>query len=177
MTHPVHVGRQYFPHGKTAQESRAVICKKQHQNAKNSPLEIGCYSTKGGYLFLAKITPQDGPTIWRGMYAASKMMRVCEESMDIAALIAGDSPIDAQFEHQAEKYLSYDFTAISLREEAFRQVIPREDLKKINEALGLVGNKKPDARAQVFEPGNRSQIAFLAHLREMRNKADITITA
>lgn len=128
-------GRQFFPYGRTAQRSTAVICSKDDKPSGKHLFGVGCVSERS-QLFFSEVPDANPELLLRALYCVGKVFTVNEESMEIAVQIAGGNVIDLAFSRKARKYLSCDYTAESLREAAFAQVISRSDLEKIKKTIG-----------------------------------------
>lgn len=166
LKHPA--GRQFFPYGKTAQNSSAVICHKYDKRTGNHLLGVGC-TTERGQIFFSEVAEANPEILWRAMFCASKVFTVNEASMKIAVYIAGGNPIDLAFLRKAKEYLSCDYTAESLREASFRQVIPHSDLKKILKSIKPHEFTSDEKSSEAEIPWEKRVLHALSHLREANN--------
>ena len=164
-------GRQFFPFGRTAQKATIVICQNPDANDKNQLPLVGSLS-EGGHLFAEEMSTTDSEKLWRAMYIASKMIIVSEESMRAAVFLAGNEPISDKIAHEAKKCLLYDYkTAQAVRNDAFSQAIPHDEIEVIASVLGLEVRRPSIHPKREMSRGLRSQLAFLKHLSEQRSNA------
>ena len=93
------------------------------------------------HFFFAEETSRNAETLLRGIYAASKMMYVCDTAVALAVLIAGETPLDDVRFNNAHKYISYDYghSAHNLRAKTMAKEIPLNDIKKVVAGCKLWG--------------------------------------
>lgn len=165
------MGRRLHTTGRSINEATAAICVMQNDD-ESETRGVAVLYPNTDHMFFVEEFSRDAVLLWRSMYIASKMLYVCNDAVRLALLIAGDTPLESNLFANAGRYLSCDYpTVAALRENAAAQTIPHADLAKLSEMFARNAQVKHVYRGKKAVTTERVQLAFLAHLSDIRNKA------